>query len=177
MNRIPTFTASPFLVKIKASYRSIRNPAGSFTAGFSLIELIVIIVILGILATIAIPTYFSFIEKAKITRAISELSDLEGEVLSWQEDHGTLPLTLADIGRDEFLDPWGNPYQFLNFEAVEGQGKKRKDHNLVPINDDFDLYSMGKDGDSKGPLTAKASRDDIIRAHNGQYIGIASELS
>ena len=33
---------------------------------------------------------------------------------------------------------------------------------------------MGKDGDSKAPLTAQASRDDIIRANDGGYIGLAS---
>ena len=50
----------------------------------------------------------------------------------------------------------------------------RKDHNLVPLNTDFDLYSMGPDGESASPLTAKASRDDIIRANNGSYIGTAT---
>jgi len=50
----------------------------------------------------------------------------------------------------------------------------RKDHNLVPLNTDYDLYSMGPDGNSVGPLTAKASRDDIIRANNGSYIGPAA---
>ena len=35
---------------------------------------------------------------------------------------------------------------------------------------------MGKDGDSKSPLTAKASRDDIIRANDGGYIGLASGI-
>jgi general secretion pathway protein G len=50
----------------------------------------------------------------------------------------------------------------------------RKDRFLVPINTDYDLYSMGKDGRSSPPLTAKASRDDIIRANDGAYIGLAS---
>ena len=48
-----------------------------------------------------------------------------------------------------------------------------KDRFLVPINSDFDLYSMGKDGKSQMPLTAKDSRDDIIRANDGAYIGLA----
>jgi general secretion pathway protein G len=34
---------------------------------------------------------------------------------------------------------------------------------------------MGKDGDSKAPLTAKASRDDIIRANNSAFIGLATD--
>jgi general secretion pathway protein G len=47
---------------------------------------------------------------------------------------------------------------------------------LVPVNSDYDLYSMGPDGDSKPPFTAKASRDDIVRASNGSWIGPVSEF-
>jgi len=45
----------------------------------------------------------------------------------------------------------------------------------VPINTDFDLYSMGPDGRSAPPLTAKHSRDDIVRANDGAFIGLASD--
>jgi general secretion pathway protein G len=71
------------------------------------------------------------------------------------------------------IDPWGHPYQYLSFSGLKGKGEMRKDKNLVPINSDYDLYSMGPDGESQTPLTAKASRDDIIRANNGGYVGIA----
>ena len=54
-------------------------------------------------------------------------------------------------------------------------GMVRKDKNLVPINSDFDLYSMGPDGESVSPLTANSSRDDIVRGRNGDYIGNAAE--
>jgi general secretion pathway protein G len=49
----------------------------------------------------------------------------------------------------------------------------RKDRNLVPINSDYDLYSMGPDGESMPPLTAARSRDDIVRANNGGFVGTA----
>jgi general secretion pathway protein G len=51
----------------------------------------------------------------------------------------------------------------------------RKDRFLVPINTFFDLYSMGKDGQSVSPLTAQASRDDVIWANDGAFIGRASD--
>jgi general secretion pathway protein G len=51
-------------------------------------------------------------------------------------------------------------------------GQLRKDHNLVPINTDFDLYSVGRDGLSVAPLTAPRSRDDVVRGNNGAYIGL-----
>jgi general secretion pathway protein G len=44
---------------------------------------------------------------------------------------------------------------------------------MVPINTDYDLYSMGKDEASTAPLTARASLDDIVRANNGGFIGLA----
>jgi general secretion pathway protein G len=60
-----------------------------------------------------------------------------------------LPEDLADIG-DVAPDPWENAYEFLNFNSpVPGvKGKIRKDHNLHPLNSEFDLYSMGADGQS-----------------------------
>ncbi len=54
-------------------------------------------------------------------------------------------------------------------------GQARKDRFLVPLNSDYDLYSNGKDGDSKPPLNAKESHDDVVRANNGAYIGLASQ--
>ena len=51
----------------------------------------------------------------------------------------------------------------------------RKDRFLVPINTNFDLYSMGPDGKSVPPLTAQASQDDIIWASDGEYIGPAAQ--
>ena len=75
------------------------------------------------------------------------------------------------------LDAWGNPYQYLIIlgkKRNEVEGEWRKDRFLVPLNSDFDLYSMGKDGQSRPPLTAEVSHDDIVRANNGDYIGEAS---
>jgi general secretion pathway protein G len=71
------------------------------------------------------------------------------------------------------LDIWGNPYQYLRLDPKD-PGTPRKDKWIVPINSDYDLYSMGKDGKSTSPLTANSSRDDIIRASNGSYIGLAA---
>ena len=66
-------------------------------------------------------------------------------------------------------DPWGNTYQYLNIEDADtkGKGTLPKDKNLLPINSDFDLFSNGPDDQSVAPLTAKASRDDIVRVNDG----------
>lgn len=57
-----------------------------------------------------------------------------------------------------------------------GTGKARKDRFLVPINSDYDLYSKGKDGESVAPLTASKSRDDVVRANDGAFVGLATDF-
>lgn len=143
--------------------------------GFTIIELLVVIAILGTLSSIAIPVYHNYLEKARIVKAIAEISIMQKEITAYETDKGVLPNTLNDIGRGNLLDSWENPYQYLNFATIAGKGLMRKDRFLVPLNMDYDLYSKGKDGLSKPPLTAKASHDDIIRANDGRYIGLASE--
>jgi len=166
-----------FPYRFKASHKSARKMTKETFVGFTLIELMVVIAIVGTLSGIGIPAYNSYIEKAKITKTIAEIRLLEKEIRVYEVNNEMFPDTLNDIGRENFLDTWGNPYQYLNFANIKGKGKgkMRKDRFLVPINSDFDLYSMGKDGKSQTPLTAKASHDDIIFANNGEYVGIASE--
>ncbi len=48
--------------------------------------------------------------------------------------------------------------------------------STVPLNTDYDLYSMGPDGNTAAPITAQAGYDDIIRASDGEYIGPASQF-
>ena len=151
------------------------NLSKKLFGGFTIIEMLVVIAILGTLSGIAIPVYNHHIEKARIVTAIAEISILQKEIAGYQTKNNDLPNTLNDIGRGNLLDPWNNPYQYLNFANVHGLGMMRKDRFLVPLNSDFDLYSKGKDGSSVPPLTAESSQDDIIRANNGGYVGLAED--
>lgn len=143
--------------------------------GFTLIELMVVVGIVGALSGIAVPAYTGYIEKARTTKTVAEMYTLEKEILAFWAENDRFPDSLADINRGGLQDPWGNPYQYLSLATVKGVGPLRKDRFLVPLNSDFDLYSMGGDGKSQAPLTAQASHDDIIRANNGRYMGPASE--
>ena len=142
--------------------------------GFTLLEIMVTVVIISILATIAIPNYISYREKATLARVISEIKGLEKEIISYAAENGRFPPNLATIGRAGLTDPWGHSYQYLPVEGTP-PGQLRKDRFMVPVNTDFDLYSMGRDGRSRPPFTARHSRDDIVRCNNGAYIGPASE--
>ncbi len=159
-----------------------------FDLGFTLVELLIAIAIIGSLAAIGVPAYNRYIQKARMTKCISEMQLLEKEILLFYLDNGTYPASLDDIGRGGMRDLWGNPYQYTNIsldlDNIEknkgkgggGVGKFRSYLSEKPINTDFDLYSMGPDGKSARPLTAKNSRDDIIRANNGGYYGVASDF-
>jgi general secretion pathway protein G len=145
----------------------IRHPQN----GFTIVELLVTIAILGIVSSIGMSLYKDYTAGANVNRAISEIRMIDLLVKDYALTTRKYPPNLAAVGVD-FPDPWGNDYQYLAM-ATANLGDKRKDHNLVPINTDFDLYSMGPDGDSVAPLTAQASRDDVIRANNGRYVGTA----
>ena len=152
-----------------------RTRTNSNQAGFTLIEILIASSILAVIASIAVVGYRGYIETTKVNIAINQLTEMSIALTDYGQDNGKFPDSLAVIGLDAMLDPWGNPYQYLNIAADPGNGKVRKDHNLVPLNTDYDLYSMGPDGKSVSPLTAKASHDDIIRANNGSFIGPAAD--
>jgi general secretion pathway protein G len=145
--------------------------------GFGLLELMVTLVVAGLLATIAIPVYGGFVERARVARAISDIAAISVAVEKFRLANDALPpADLSALPIAIPLDPWKRPYAYFNIAtAGPGVGGFRKDGSLNPLNTDFDLYSQGKDGDSKGPLNAKASRDDIIRANNGAFIGSAED--
>lgn len=143
--------------------------------GFTLIELIIVVAIIGVLTAIAIPYYQGYVAAARNATVMTNLQMLSREIDGFFILNDRYPDDLDELGLGEVKDPWGNPFQYLNIQTVKGKGKLRKDHSLVPVNTDYDLYSMGPDGDSKSPFTAKASRDDIVRANNGKYFGTVSD--
>jgi len=144
-------------------------------SGFTLIEILIAIAIIGILASIAIPSYQDYKEKARVTQAISDIASISIKIEAYWQDARAYPSSLADVGVIGMLDPWGNAYLYLNLTKTGSTGKARKDRNLVPLNSDFDLYSSGKDGISFGPLTAPQSQDDVIRANDGKFIDLAAK--
>jgi general secretion pathway protein G len=145
--------------------------------GYTLLELLMAIVVVGLLAAIAVPSYGRILDQQKIQQGERDLRLLGLRIENYRTQHGNTPNSLNDLNMTLPKDPWGRDYQFLNFSsgAPGVSGMIRKDHNLHPLNSEFDLYSRGADGASQPALTAKTSRDDIIWARDGDFVGLAED--
>lgn len=123
--------------------------------GFTLIELIVVIVILGVLAAIVVPRVMSRPDEARVTKVKQDIQALETALNLYKLDSFNYPSTDQGLealvkkpsGKPEAKqwreggyiarlpnDPWGHPYQYLN-PGVHG-----------PI----DIFSLGADGQPDG---------------------------
>ena len=137
--------------KNRHARRSGSRPA---SAGFSLIELLLVLVILATLTAIVAPKFTKRSEQAKVTAAMTEIANIQVALDAFEVDVGRFPTTQeglkallekpanADgwhqpyLGRGLSRDPWGNSYVYLQ----PGQ------HNT----DTYDLYSYGPDGQEGG---------------------------
>ena len=120
--------------------------------GFTLLELLVVVVIIGLLAGFVAPRYFSQVGKSEVNVAKAQLDALEKALDQYRLDVGRYPATELGLKalverpasegkwngpylkKDVPLDPWGKPYLYTS------PGKKG----------DFDLASYGRDGQPGG---------------------------
>ncbi len=142
--------------------------------GFTLVELMIALAIAGVIMMVAVPAYQDYGKRVEGDQAVKDIVVIQLVIDDYQLSNGNFPNSLTDVGMDGMVDPWGNPYVYANHDVVP-PGHRRKDHSLVPINSDYDLYSKGEDGRTTWPLTAKHSRDDIVRARDGRFIGSAED--
>jgi type II secretion system protein G len=124
-------------------------------SGFTLIEILVVVVILGILAALVVPQVMGRPDQAKVTVAKTDITAIGASLDMYKLDNGNYPSTQQGLealvkkpsgspaaknwNKDAYLkklpvDPWGNPYQYLS------PGTKGK----------VDLYSLGADGKEGG---------------------------
>jgi general secretion pathway protein G len=137
------------------------------------------VLIVGTLAAIALPSYQNYRERVRIAQAVTDIAAISANLKAYQLDNKYFPPTLNSLPMYNPVpnDPWGRPYQYLaiDIDPAPNKGAQRKDKNMNPLNNDFDLYSMGPDGKTAKPLTAAAAKDDIVRADNGRFIGVAKD--
>ena len=123
------------------------------SAGFTLLELLVVIVIIGLLAAYVGPKYFDKLGKSEVTIAKAQIEALEKSLDIYRLDVGRYPTTEEGLGalmaapaaagtkwHGPYLekglppDPWGNPYQY---RAPGSKGE-------------YEIVSAGKDGQPGG---------------------------
>jgi len=135
-------------------------------------EVIAVLAAALIAGSFAVPAFSGYLQRSRVARAVSDIGTISLKLHRWQRDTQILPASLAEAGI-ALVDPWGRPYVYLR-AADASRTQLRKDDERVPLNTDFDLYSLGPDGMSALALPAAPSRDDVVRAANGAYIGVAS---
>ncbi len=125
--------------------------------GFTLIEIMVVVVILGVLGALVLPNVMSRPEHAKLTAARTDIQSISTALEIYRLDNGRYPTTaqglealvkrptLAPLPRQWSaqgylksapVDPWGMPYQYANPGKQSNQG--------------YDLYSLGADSQPGG---------------------------
>ena len=136
----------------------------------------IVVAILTILGTLALPAYENYVNEARIATAIKDIRQIELilDDLYFDDDP---PATLAAIGITE-MDPWGNPYQYLWLRgnpAPGVNGARRRDKSMNPVNSDYDLYSLGADGLTAPQFVDGDAHDDVVRANDGDFVGLAED--
>ena len=173
-------------IVISSIWRVLSRPNGQRFLAFSLTEMLIVVALLSTLAAIAIPLYGDCMNDIRIMKAEMQLRTLADAIDDYDQLHGSYPASLDDLdAKVPRTDPWGSPYQYLKIresgrvlgksDRIKAPAGARKDRFMVPLNLDFDLYSKGKDKNSQPPLTAGASYDDVIRAMEGGYYGLAGK--
>jgi len=148
--------------------------------GFTLLELIMVVALIAVLATLSIPSYTNLKNSAKNGRCKAEIRTIEKVILASFTDKGRLPATLSVAGPEAAInDPWGHPYVYFDIADAGGAGTPYIDFNTQNLNTDFDLYSMGQDGDTAHDLTVDPSHvksyDDIVRCNDGASVELGRD--
>ena len=131
-------------------------PVSSSESGFTLVEIMVVIVILGLLATLVARNVMGASDEARETLAKTNCTMIAGAVRSYYSKNGVLPETLDELwekdeqGRSELDpvgdDPWGTPYELLPGDTPR----------------DFEVISCGPDKqpETEDDISNKSARED-----------------
>jgi general secretion pathway protein G len=132
-----------------------RAPAREGQRGFTLIEIMVVVIIIGLLAAVIVPSVINKVDEARVSKAKADIQSLETALTMYRLDNSKYPTT--DQGLQALVvqptdpsirhwrqggylqrvskDPWGADYQYV-FPGTHGR--------------EYDLYTLGADGQPGG---------------------------
>lgn len=139
--------------------------------GFTLLEMLAAMSLMAILVALAVPAYTEYTLRGDRAQASATIRSIELAISGYYVRHRTFPDSLDELSLDIPDDPWGKAYVYA---VIEGD-YVAKHKNGVPLNSDYDLVSKGPDGKTRKKTTNKFSRDDIIRADNGVFVGLSTD--
>lgn len=122
------------------------NNRSRIRKGFTLIELVVVILILAILAALIVPRIVGRTDDAKRAKAASDISTLRSQVQVYKVDVGTFPEVLMDLRTrpSEGADGWRGPY--LDKELPTDPWGNEYDYQVTSDGENFTILSYGQDG-------------------------------
>ncbi|MBI1911055.1 MAG: type II secretion system major pseudopilin GspG [Deltaproteobacteria bacterium] len=137
----------------------IREIAGLGERGFTLVELIVVVIIIGLLAALVVPKFFGKVEQSKIRAAEAQI-ELFGTALDqFRLDTGRYPTTsegLHALRTATAIENWRGPY--LKKDIPADPWNKPFAYTSPGSHDDYDIVSFGADGASGG----EGENQDIV---------------
>jgi general secretion pathway protein G len=146
--------------------------------GVSAVQMLLGLCVASIVSMMAVPIMADQAQVARQSQAIADIGRIQLRAMKYQiNNNGLLPDSLADMDLSYMVDPWGANYEYLNFQGIKGDGKKRRLPNRVVVNLEFDVYSRGPDGQTAPMLTCLPSHDDIVRVRDGAFVGPATEYT
>lgn len=122
------------------------NSRSRIRKGFTLIELVVVILILAILAALIVPRIVGRTDDAKRAKAASDISTLRSQVQVYKVDVGSFPEQLMDLRTrpSEGADGWRGPY--LDKELPTDPWGNEYDYQVTSDGENFTIISYGNDG-------------------------------
>ena len=147
--------------------------------GNAIARVLITIAVIAIVTTVAIPISRDHLDSAHVARAIADLGAIDLAIGKFQaQNRGEFPGRLADMSLavQQWQDPWGNAYQYVNLETDVDGDSVRRDYDDAAVNRDYDLYSMGGDGQS-APARLKVKIASQLTFRAPSIIGIPYDLS
>ncbi len=136
-----------------------RGPAASRLArGFTLIEIMVVVIIIGLLAAVIVPTVIDKVDEAKVSKAKQDIQSLETALTMFRLDNSKYPTTeqglnaLVQQPTDPSIRHW-RPGGYLSRISKDPWGFEYHYDNPGAHGKEYDLYSLGADDQPGGEKT------------------------